>query len=295
MARLRDRDEAAFALVLDAWSAGLVRLARSFVSTADSATEVVQETWLAVIQGLDGFEGRSSLKTWVYRILVNTAKRRGAKESRSVPWSSLPAADDDGPTVDPARFRGPGDPWPGHWWEFPAPWPAPEPAALGGEVRARLRAAARTAARAAARRDHAARRRGLHADGGLRDPGDLGGQPAGAAAPGAGGRPGRTGGYFARAGGGRHDRADLCRVRRTGDRVPRRRARSRDRAPVHRAPGHVRRLQTTCTSSGRPSTRSATCRRRACSARPAPTCSPRSGISPRSRVTPGRCGDSAPA
>ena len=139
--RLRARDEAAFALVLDAWSGGLVRVARSIVSTGDSATEVVQETWLAVIQHLDGFEGRSSLKTWVYRILINTARRRAAKESRALPFSSLPAAEDDGPTVDPSRFRGPGDPWPGHWWEFPARWPAPEPAALGGEVRARLRAA----------------------------------------------------------------------------------------------------------------------------------------------------------
>jgi RNA polymerase sigma-70 factor (ECF subfamily) len=139
VARLRDRDEAAFALVLDAWSAGLVRLARSFVSTTDSAHEVAQETWVSVIKGLDGFEGRSSLKTWVYRILVNTAKRRAVRESRSVPLSSI--AEDQGPTVDPALFRGPGDPWPGHWWEFPAPWPAPEPAALGGEIRVRLRAA----------------------------------------------------------------------------------------------------------------------------------------------------------
>jgi RNA polymerase sigma-70 factor, ECF subfamily len=139
VARLRERDEAAFALVLDAWSAGLARLARSFVSTTESASEVVQETWLAVITGLDGFEGRSSLKTWVYRILVNTAKRRAIRESRSVPLSSV--AEDHGPTVDPALFRGPRDPWPGHWWEFPAPWPAPEPAALGSELTARLRAA----------------------------------------------------------------------------------------------------------------------------------------------------------
>jgi RNA polymerase sigma-70 factor (ECF subfamily) len=132
--RLRGRDEAAFAQVLDAWSAGLLRLARSFVSTSDSAHEVVQETWLAVITNLDGFEGRSALKTWVYRICVNTAKRRAQRESRSVPLSSVGSADDRGPTVDPALFRPAGDPFPGHWWEFPAPWPAPETALLTGET-----------------------------------------------------------------------------------------------------------------------------------------------------------------
>ena len=85
-------------LLVDAWSGGMLRLARSFVSTDESAAEVVQESWLAVIEGIGGFEGRSSLRTWVYRILVNTAKRRGVRESRSVPWSSLlPAGEDDGP------------------------------------------------------------------------------------------------------------------------------------------------------------------------------------------------------
>ena len=86
--RLRAGDEAAFVLVLDRWSPGMVRLARSFVSTPDSAAECVQDTWLAVLEGLDRFEGRSALRTWVYRILVNTAKRRGVREGRSVPWSS---------------------------------------------------------------------------------------------------------------------------------------------------------------------------------------------------------------
>jgi RNA polymerase sigma-70 factor, ECF subfamily len=111
------------------------------VSTNDSAAEVVQETWLAVIQGVAKFEGRSSLKTWVYRILVNTAKRRGMRESRTIPWSSLPAAEDEGPTVDPARFQGPGEPYEGHWREFPAAWPSPESAALAGEIRSVVSAA----------------------------------------------------------------------------------------------------------------------------------------------------------
>lgn len=138
VARLRDGDEAAFALLLDRWSGGLLRLARSFVSTEASAAEVVQETWLAVIEGIDRFEGRSSLKTWVYRILTNTAKRRGLREYRVVPLTSV---DDSGPTVDPGRFRPAEDPFPGHWWEFPAAWPTPEGGLLLTETRKRLAAA----------------------------------------------------------------------------------------------------------------------------------------------------------
>ena len=136
---LRARDEAAFALVLDAWSPGMLRLARSFVSTPDSAAECVQDAWLAVIEGIDRFEGRSALRTWVYRILVNTAKRRGVREGRSVPWSSL--GPEDGPTVDPDRFQGPDEPFPGHWRELPVPWPMPEDATLAAETRALVAAA----------------------------------------------------------------------------------------------------------------------------------------------------------
>ncbi len=137
--RLRAGDETAFGLVLDRWSPGMLRLARSFVSTPDSAAECVQDTWLAVLEGLDRFEGRAALRTWVYRILVNTAKRRGMREGRSVPWSSI--GPEDGPTVDPDRFRAPGEPYPGHWREFPAPWPTPEDATLAAEVRAVVAAA----------------------------------------------------------------------------------------------------------------------------------------------------------
>jgi RNA polymerase sigma-70 factor (ECF subfamily) len=128
VARLRAGDEACFALVLDAWSGGMLRVARSFVSTPDSAAEVVQDTWLAVVEGIDRFAGRSSLKTWVYRILVNTAKRRGVRESRVVPTSSL----------DPALFQGPDEPYPGHWRVGPAPWPTPEEHTLAVETRAFL-------------------------------------------------------------------------------------------------------------------------------------------------------------
>jgi RNA polymerase sigma-70 factor (ECF subfamily) len=139
-ARLRGRDEAAFALVLDAWSGGMTRVARSIVSTHASADEVVQDAWLAVVQAIGTFEARSSLKTWVYRILVNTAKRRAMREGRHVSWSLVPG-EDDTPTVDPARFGGPGDRFPGHWLAFPAPWPSPEQNMLAGEVQAQVEAA----------------------------------------------------------------------------------------------------------------------------------------------------------
>ncbi|MFF3503757.1 RNA polymerase sigma factor [Streptomyces sp. NPDC003247] len=134
--RLRDGDEDTFALVLDAWSGGMLRLAMSFVSTKDSAEEAVQDTWLAVIKGIGGFEGRATFKTWVYRILVNTAKALGTKESRTVPFGSLPA-EEEGPTVDPSRFRSPGEPYAGHWavGQEPRPWHLPEDHVLRGEVR----------------------------------------------------------------------------------------------------------------------------------------------------------------
>lgn len=140
VARLRAGDEAAFALILDAWSPAMLRLARRCVPTPDLAAEVVQDTWLAVVEGLAGFAGRAALKTWVFRILLNKARRLGSKESRTVPWSSM-APEGSGPTVDPARFQGPDEPYPGHWREWPDPWPAPEDAVLAIEMRHRAGAA----------------------------------------------------------------------------------------------------------------------------------------------------------
>jgi RNA polymerase sigma-70 factor (ECF subfamily) len=142
--RLRGGDRTAFAELVDAWSPMLLRVALLHVSTRASAEEVVQETWLAVIRQLDRFEGRSSLRTWVFRILENQARTRGVREARAVPWSSAFGdghPDDDGPTVDPARFRGPGDQWPGGWTMegLPAGWP--EDAAMAAEVRRELGAA----------------------------------------------------------------------------------------------------------------------------------------------------------
>lgn len=120
----------------------MLLLARTFVSTDASAEDVVQDTWLAVIRGIDRFEGRSSLRTWVYRILVNTAKKRGLRESRTLPWSSLGASEENlGPTVDPALFCDADDQYPGHWRSFRREWRSSEGAVLAGEVRTQVRAA----------------------------------------------------------------------------------------------------------------------------------------------------------
>jgi len=139
VARLRGRDEATFALLLDTWSSGMHRVAASYVTSSASADEVVQDTWLAVVQNIDTFEGRSSLKHWVFRIAANTAKRSAVRESRAVPSGSM--GPDDGPTVDPSRFRPADQLYPGHWSDEPSPWPSPDQEVMGAEVR-RLVAAA---------------------------------------------------------------------------------------------------------------------------------------------------------
>jgi RNA polymerase sigma-70 factor, ECF subfamily len=140
LALLRARDEAAFAHLVSEWSRPMILLARGFVSTEASAQEVVQDTWLAVIRGLDGFEGRSALRTWVYRILVNIAKTRGVREQRTIPWSSL-SDDETRPTVDADLFRGPEDQYAGGWRSFPPEWRGPEDDVLASEIRDQLGAA----------------------------------------------------------------------------------------------------------------------------------------------------------
>lgn len=121
---LRAGDEDAFRALVRGHHASLVRLATTMVDSRAVAEEVVQETWLAVIKGIDGFEGRSSLRTWIFRILVNQARRRGAREARAIPVPFLVGTRDtaDGSAVDPARFVPDGQRWAGHWCEPPAPW-----------------------------------------------------------------------------------------------------------------------------------------------------------------------------
>ncbi|HST81858.1 MAG TPA: sigma-70 family RNA polymerase sigma factor [Kineosporiaceae bacterium] len=118
---LRTGDAEAFARVVNDWSPAMIGRARAYVSTRASAEDVVQDTWLAVIRGLDRFEARSTLRTWVFRILVNIAKTRGVREARVVPVASMDPDAEAGPTIDPARFRGPDDPWPRHWLDEGAP------------------------------------------------------------------------------------------------------------------------------------------------------------------------------
>ena len=108
LVRLRAGDERAFVELVDAYDRRLRRLAREFVRTDALAADVVQETWLAVVRGLDRFEGRSSLKTWIFRILVNRARTRGVREARQVPFSSLEGDDERGPSVDPSYFEDDG-------------------------------------------------------------------------------------------------------------------------------------------------------------------------------------------
>ncbi|NUR07450.1 MAG: sigma-70 family RNA polymerase sigma factor [Nocardioidaceae bacterium] len=123
VASLRAGDEQAFADLVDGWSGSMLRLARHHVATEAAAEEVVQDTWLAVLTGLDRFRGQASFRTWVYRILVNQAKTRGVRDRRTVPFASLAGGDEDGPTVDPSRFQGPEGPHPGGWRQFPQEWP----------------------------------------------------------------------------------------------------------------------------------------------------------------------------
>src|SRR3954469_433720 len=134
LARLRAGDEDAFMELVDRYGPLMLRIALSHVPTRASAEEVVQEAWLGVLKGLERFEGRSSLKTWILRILVNTAKTRGVRESRTVPYSSL-APEGDEPAVEQERFRGPDDPFPGHWRAYPGDWHRlPEEALTQGET-----------------------------------------------------------------------------------------------------------------------------------------------------------------
>lgn len=122
--RLRAGDQSAFMELVDRHSASMLRVAQMFVPSSAVAEEVVQETWLGVLRGIDGFEGRSSLKTWLFRILTNRAKTRGEREGRTVPFSTLAAreADGDEHAVDPDRFTRPDDGGPGFWAEPPRRW-----------------------------------------------------------------------------------------------------------------------------------------------------------------------------
>ena len=142
LTRLRRGDEHAFRTLVGRHHATMLRVARLHVRDRQAAEEVVQETWLAVVQGLERFEERSTLKTWLFRILTNVAMRAGARERRSVPFSALAEAEDTGPSVDPDRFLPPDHAlFPGHWAIMPTRWPTPEEGLLSGETRQVIAAA----------------------------------------------------------------------------------------------------------------------------------------------------------
>jgi RNA polymerase sigma-70 factor (ECF subfamily) len=135
--RLRAGDEDAFMALVEKLQPSMLRVARMFVATQAVAEECVQDCWLGVLQGLDRFEGRSSLRTWIFRILTNIAKTRGQREGRSVPFASLAGDDLDAPSYDPAMFLGERETWAGHWSSLPTDWRGiPEDRLLSAETRA---------------------------------------------------------------------------------------------------------------------------------------------------------------
>jgi RNA polymerase sigma-70 factor (ECF subfamily) len=137
VAGLRRRDEAAFVALVTAYNQPFLRIARLHVSSMAVAEEVVQETWLAVIKGIDRFDGRSSLKTWCVRILVNQAVSRRRREGRIVPFSALAAADGSpagSPSVPADRFHDVDHPVAPYLWSAP-PRDWPEERLLNSEVR----------------------------------------------------------------------------------------------------------------------------------------------------------------
>ena len=135
VARLRGGDERAFETLVDRHYATMLAVARGYVRTRAIAEEVVQEAWLGVLNGIDRFEGRSSLRTWIMRIVVNIAISRGEREARLIPFSALASEEDDEPAVDAERFRPEGDGFPGHWRAYPGNWASlPDDALLGRET-----------------------------------------------------------------------------------------------------------------------------------------------------------------
>lgn len=134
---LKSGDERAFTALVQRYHGALIRLAMGYVKDRAIAEDVVQETWLTCIKGLDRFEGRSTLKTWIFGIALNIARSRGRKERRILPFASLFKRDEDrsGPTVDPERFGGDG-----MWKTLPHNWVSvPEERVLGQETMTRVR------------------------------------------------------------------------------------------------------------------------------------------------------------
>jgi RNA polymerase sigma-70 factor (ECF subfamily) len=143
IAALRGGDERAFVRLVTEHQAAFRRLARVWVRDEAAAEDVVQKTWLVALDGLDAFEGRSALRTWLYGILLNVARSHARADRREVPMSTLVADETAAvePAVDPARFNDSSDRWARHWAEAPVPFPDPSGALERRELRAVLEAA----------------------------------------------------------------------------------------------------------------------------------------------------------
>lgn len=133
VAALKRGDEAVFIDLVDAYTPGLMRMAQTVVGDPAAADEIVQEAWFAALRGIDGFDGRSSLKAWVFRVLLNTAK---ARDSHSIAFSA--AVGETEPAVDPDRFLGPNHRFPGGWMMAPSEWHGPDDEFVRGEIRASI-------------------------------------------------------------------------------------------------------------------------------------------------------------
>jgi len=135
LAALRAGDEQAFVTLVDEYGPAMRRVALSFVRSPAVADEVVQDAWLGVLRGVERFEQRSTLKTWLFRIVANIAKTRAVREARTVPFAALELEGDD-PAVPSDRFQGPDGRYPGGWVSFPTAWPElPENELLAAETR----------------------------------------------------------------------------------------------------------------------------------------------------------------
>lgn len=122
LARLRQGDEGAFDELVTRHHSALIRMAMGYVAHREVAEEVVQDTWMAVIEGLDRFQGRSSLRTWIFGIMIHKAKDRGVREKRHTNFSSFESLDEESDDmIDPSRFHQSGE-WAGHWAFPPQPW-----------------------------------------------------------------------------------------------------------------------------------------------------------------------------
>ena len=139
VAALRAGDERAFRELFARMYPMMKRVARGYVASDAVAEEIVQDTWMAIVTGIDRFEGRSALGTWIFSILTNQAKTHSARERRAVPFSCVAPRDAEEPVVDPDRFQKDDEAWPGHWATPPRPWQKPERRLLSLETREHLK------------------------------------------------------------------------------------------------------------------------------------------------------------